>query len=182
MKMKSGSLIRYLALYFCILRTCNSCLLEVWEWAVSESIFCSIWSPAELPPCLELPVISIFFSPTMNFAFFSCLGMETFSIPSLIRIWSRCVSQRLICVNKIRPLKQRLDAMSTKSVVEIRPDIKAASWCRVNKCGFKAASGSTSDKTTQTSASHNQRMLWEWISWSTSKDSLTFDLVLEIIC
>ena len=35
--------------------------------------------------------------------------------------------QRLICVNKIRPLKQRLDAMSTKSVVEIRPDIKAAS-------------------------------------------------------
>ena len=35
--------------------------------------------------------------------------------------------QRLICVNKIRPLKQRLDAVSTKSVVEIRPDIKAAS-------------------------------------------------------
>ena len=118
-KWKVGlSLILYLVLYFCILRTCNSCLLEVWEWAVSESIFCSIWSPAELPPCLELPVISIFFSPTMNFAFFSCLGMETFSIPSLIRIWSRCVSQRLICVNKIRPLKQRLDAVSTNVVLK----------------------------------------------------------------
>ena len=142
-------------MYFCVLGTCNSCLLEVWEWAVSESIFCSIWSPAELPPCLELPVISIFFSPTMNFAFFSCLGMETFSIPSLIRIWSRGVSQRLICVNKIRPLKQHLDCWLLKQHLEKQ---------HLDLLSTKGSS------TTQTKPAHNLRMLWKWISWSTSSD------------
>ena len=60
----------------------------------------------------KLPVIPLFFSLTMNFAFFSMPENEVVWLFQF-SVWSksdpRGVSQRLICVNKIRPLKQHLD-------------------------------------------------------------------------
>ena len=74
-------------------------------------------------------------------------------------VWSKsdplCVSRRLICVNKIRPLKQHLDCWLLKQHLEKQ---------HLDLLSTKGSS------TTQTKPAHNLRMLWKWISWSTSSD------------
>ena len=107
-------------------------------------------------------VSNLNFSPSKCISLFPCLRMETFSIPSLIKIWSAL----------------RLPAFD---LCQQNPAIKAASWSWYGMVWLKqhllsalkqhldllSTKGSS---TTQTKPAHNLRMLWKWISWSTSSD------------
>ena len=132
-----------------------SCLLEVWEWAVLVAIWSYICPPGRDPGATKITRNSVIFLPHNEFRLFLDAWewrRLAFSILRLIKTWSAL-------------------GLPTFDLCQQNPAIKAASWFVSTNVVLKRHLASGSDETTHpTSASHNQRILWEWISSSTSSD------------